>query len=282
MTQLKRIAFIGNSLPRRCGIATFTTDLYNAVQSSGTQTDACIVAMNDDRRVYDYPPDVKFQIRDDVLEDYTRAADFLNGQKYDVVSLQHEFGIFGGDAGAHVLALIGRLDMPVVTTFHTVLSRPTPAQHNVLRKIAQLSSIVVVMAEKARELLHTVYDVPAEKIEVVPHGIPDFPFVEPDLAKAKLGFTAKPVILTFGLLSPNKGIEVVIDAMPLILKSRPMPSMSSWGRHIPISCGRKARLIVKASWRVPKNWAYRTMSSFLTSSWTSRRCSILYPCATSM
>jgi len=221
MTQLKRIAFIGNSLPRRCGIATFTTDLYNAVQSSGTQTDACIVAMNDDRRVYDYPPDVKFQIRDDVLEDYTRAADFLNGQKYDVVSLQHEFGIFGGDAGAHVLALIGRLDMPVVTTFHTVLSRPTPAQHNVLRKIAQLSSIVVVMAEKARELLHTVYDVPAEKIEVVPHGIPDFPFVEPDLAKAKLGFTAKPVILTFGLLSPNKGIEVVIDAMPLILKSRP-------------------------------------------------------------
>jgi len=221
MTQLKRIAFIGNSLPRRCGIATFTTDLYNAVQSSGTQTDACIVAMNDDRRVYDYPPDVKFQIRDDVLEDYTRAADFLNAQKYDVVSLQHEFGIFGGDAGAHVLALVDRLDMPVVTTFHTVLSRPTPAQHNVLRKIAQLSSIVVVMAEKARELLHTVYDVPAEKIEVVPHGIPDFPFVEPDLAKAKLGFTAKPVILTFGLLSPNKGIEVVIDAMPLILKSRP-------------------------------------------------------------
>ena len=111
--------------------------------------------------------------------------------------------------------------MPVVTTCHTVLSRPTPAQYNVLRKIAELSSIVVVMAEKARELLHTVYDVPVEKIEVIPHGIPDFPFVEPDLAKVKLGFTAKPVILTFGLLSPNKGIEVVIDAMPLILKSRP-------------------------------------------------------------
>ena len=220
MTQLKRVAFIGNSLPRRCGIATFTTDLHKAVQSSGTPIETCIVAINDDRRAYNYPPDVTFQIRDDVLEDYTQAADFLNAQKYDVVSLQHEFGIFGGDAGAYVLALIARLDMPVVTTCHTVLSCPTPAQYNVLRTIVELSSIVVVMAEKARELLHAVYGVPVEKIEVIPHGIPDFPFVEPDLAKVKLGFTAKPVILTFGLLSPNKGIEVMIEAMPLILKSR--------------------------------------------------------------
>jgi len=220
MTQLKRVAFVGNSLPRRCGIATFTTDLHKAVQSF-TQIEACIVAMNDDRRAYDYPAEVKFHVRDDVLEDYAQAADFLNAQKYDVVSLQHEFGIFGGDAGAHILALIDRLDMPVVTTCHTVLSCPTPAQYNVLRKIAERSSFMVVMAEKARELLHTVYDVPVEKIEVIPHGIPDFPFVEPDLAKVKLGFTAKPVILTFGLLSPNKGIELVIDAMPLILKSRP-------------------------------------------------------------
>ena len=221
MTRPKRVAFIGNSLPRRCGIATFTTDLHKAVLSSGTQIETCIVAMNDDRRAYDYPPEVRFHIRDDVLEDYTQAADFLNTEKYDVVSLQHEFGIFGGDAGGHVLTLLSRLDMPVVTTFHTVLSHPTSAQHNVLRRIAQLSSMVVVMAEKARELLCAVYDVPVEKIVVIAHGIPDFPYVEPDLAKVKLGFTAKPVILTFGLLSPNKGIEVVIDAMPLILKSRP-------------------------------------------------------------
>ena len=221
MTQLKRIAIIGNSLPRRCGIATFSTDLHTAVQSTGALVETCIVAMNDGQQVYDYPPEVKFQIRDDVLEDYQRAAEFLNAQRYDAVSLQHEFGIFGGDAGAHILTLLTRLDMPVVMTCHTVLSRPTPAQCNVLREIAKLSSVVVVMAEKARELLCTVYDVPIGKIEVIPHGIPDFPFVEPDLAKNKLGFTAKPVILTFGLLSPNKGIEVVIDAMPLILKSRP-------------------------------------------------------------
>ena len=221
MTQLKRIAVIGNSLPRRCGIATFTTDLHTAVQSAGALIETCIVAMNDGKQVYDYPPEVKFQIRDDVLEDYRRAAEFLNAQRYDAVSLQHEFGIFGGDAGAHILALLTRLDMPVVMTCHTVLSRPTPAQYNVLREISELSSIVVVMAEKARELLHTVYDVPIGKIEVIPHGIPDFPYVEPDLAKSKLGFSAKPVILTFGLLSPNKGIEVVIDAMPRILESRP-------------------------------------------------------------
>jgi len=220
MTQLKRIAFIGNSLPRRCGIATFTNDLRRAVQSDGVQVETCIVAMNDDRRTYDYPPEVKFQIRDDVIEDYIQAADFLNARGYDAVSLQHEFGIFGGDAGGHILVLLTGLDMPVVTTFHTVLSHPTPAQHSVLCRIAELSSIVVVMAEKARELLRTVYGVPAEKIEVIPHGIPDFPFIEPDLAKAKLGFAAKSVILTFGLLSPNKGIEVMIDAMPLILRSR--------------------------------------------------------------
>ncbi len=221
MIPLKRVAFIGNSLPRRCGIATFTTDLRNAVQSTSRQIETCIVAMNDGQRTYDYPPEVKFQIRDDFLEDYTQAAEFLNAQRYDVVCLQHEFGIFGGESGAHILALLARLDMPVVMTCHTILSRPTPAQYNILRAIAELSTVVVVMAEKAAELLHTAYDVPVAKIKVIPHGIPDFSFVEPDLAKVKLGFTAKPVILTFGLLSPNKGIEVMIEAMPLILKSRP-------------------------------------------------------------
>jgi glycosyltransferase involved in cell wall biosynthesis len=219
MTQ-QRVAFIGNSLPRRCGIATFTTDLHTAVQASSLQIDPCIVAMNDKGRVYDYPAEVKFQINDDVIEDYERAADFLNTQRFDVVCLQHEFGIFGGEAGSHILALLARLEMPIVTTFHTVLSRPTPAQRDVLLRIAGVSSTVVVMAQKARELLQAVYGVPDGKIEVIPHGIPDFPLVAPDMAKAKLGFEGKSVILTFGLLSPNKGIEVVINAMPLILKSQ--------------------------------------------------------------
>jgi glycosyltransferase involved in cell wall biosynthesis len=148
------------------------------------------------------------------------AADFLNAGQFEVVSLQHEFGIFGGEAGDHITALLSRLTMPIITTLHTVLPKPTPVQRGVLDRIVDGSSMVLVMAEKGRELLRSVYRVPAEKIEVIPHGIPDFPFVEPDQAKAKMGFGGRAVILTFGLLSPNKGIEVMIDAMPSILKCR--------------------------------------------------------------
>ena len=221
MTQLKRIAFIGNSLPRRCGIATFTTDLYQAVSTSDAAIETCVVAMNDEGRVYDYPHTVQLQINANDIEDYIHAAEFLNERQFDVVSLQHEYGIFGGEAGAHILALLSRLTMPIVTTLHTILAEPTKAQHAVLMQVVMTSSVVVVMSEKARELLREVYCVPVEKIEVIPHGIPDFPFVEPNFAKAKLGFDGKPVILTFGLLSPNKGIEVMIDAMPAILESQP-------------------------------------------------------------
>ena len=221
MTPLRRIAFIGNSLPRRCGIATFTTDLQVAVARSRPQVDTCILAMNDHGDSYDYPDTVRFEIKDDRISDYLAAADFLNAGRYDMVCLQHEFGIFGGEAGDHVLALLSRLTMPIVTTLHTVLADPSPAQRRVVDRIVELSSRVVVMAEKGRELLRTIYRVPAEKIEVLPHGIPDFAFVEPDRAKAKFGFDGRTVILTFGLLSPSKGIEVMIDAMPLILQSRP-------------------------------------------------------------
>lgn len=220
MTALHRIAFIGNSLPRRCGIATFTTDLQQAVEASDSGLATSIVAMNDSDG-YDYPGSVGFQIRDDRVEDYARAADFLNEGRFDVVSLQHEFGIFGGEAGAHIAGLLSRLTMPVVTTLHTVLSKPSPAQRGVMERIVDASSRVVVMAEKGRDMLRTIYRLPADKIEVIAHGIPDFAFVEPDEAKARLGFADRSVILTFGLLSPNKGIEVMIDAMPSILRRGP-------------------------------------------------------------
>jgi glycosyltransferase involved in cell wall biosynthesis len=221
VTPLRRIAVIGNSLPRRCGIATFTTDLQRAISTSRPNLATCIVAMTDHGQVYDYPASVTFQVRDDAIEDYVRAADFLNAGRFDVVCLQHEFGIFGGEAGAHILELLSRLTMPIVTTLHTVLARPTAAQRAVLERIVEASSKIIVMANKGRELLRSVYRVPDEKIEVVAHGIPDFPFVEADAAKAKLGFSDRSVILTFGLLSPSKGIEGVIDAMPSILKRRP-------------------------------------------------------------
>ncbi len=220
MTPLRRIAVIGNSLPRRCGIATFTTDLRQAISTSRPNLETSIIAMTDRGQAYDYPSAVAFQIKDDNVEEYIRAADFLNAGRFDTVCLQHEFGIFGGEAGAHILVLLSRLTMPVVTTFHTVLANPTAAQRAVMDRIVDASAKVVVMANKGRELLRSVYQVPDDKIEVIAHGIPDVAFVSPDAAKARLGFADKSVILTFGLLSPNKGIEVVIDAMPSILKRR--------------------------------------------------------------
>ncbi|HEY6641853.1 glycosyltransferase family 4 protein [Povalibacter sp.] len=221
MTALSRLAFIGNSLPRRCGIATFTTDLHHAVADARREIEVAIVAMTDHGQVYDYPPVVQLQINDQNPAEYENAADFLNAGQFDAVCLQHEFGIFGGEAGSHLLALLSRLTMPIVTTLHTVLAEPKPAQRAVMKRLVEVSAKIVVMAEKARELLRDVYSVPAERIEVVPHGIPDSAFLEPDEAKARLGFGGKSVILTFGLLSPNKGIEVMIDAMPSILQSRP-------------------------------------------------------------
>jgi glycosyltransferase involved in cell wall biosynthesis len=218
---VNRIAFIGNSLPRRCGIATFTTDLQCAVAASRGDLETTIVAMTDHGQVYDYPATVGMKINDDRLDDYVHAAEYLNSGGFETVSLQHEFGIFGGEAGGHIMSLLSRLTIPIVTTLHTVLSEPTKVQRDVLAGIVEVSSKVVVMAEKGRELLRAVYQVSNEKIEIIPHGIPEFPFVESDANKGKFGFSNKAVILTFGLLSPNKGIEVMIDAMPSILKTRP-------------------------------------------------------------
>jgi glycosyltransferase involved in cell wall biosynthesis len=220
VTAVNRVAFIGNSLPRRCGIATFTTDMQRSIAASRPDLETTIVAMTDHGQVYDYPSAVGFQVNDSLLEDYIAAAEFLNAGRFDVVCLQHEFGIFGGEAGSHIMALLSRLTMPIVTTLHTVLVEPTVMQREVLARIVEVSSKVVVMAEKGRELLRLVYLVPDDKIELIPHGIPDFAFVEPAVAKEMHGFSNRAVILTFGLLSHNKGIEVMIDAMPSILKSK--------------------------------------------------------------
>lgn len=221
MSRLGRIAFIGNSLPRRCGIATFTSDLQRVVAAARPDLETCIVAMTDHGQEYDYPAVVGLQVEDQRIEDYARAADFLNEGQFDAVCLQHEFGIFGGEAGGYLVALLSRLTMPVVTTLHTVLAEPEPVQRAVLERVIDASAKMVVMAEKGRDMLRGIYRVPAGKIEVIPHGVPDIAFAEPDQAKARFGFAGRTVILTFGLLSPNKGIEVMIDAMPAILESRP-------------------------------------------------------------
>jgi glycosyltransferase involved in cell wall biosynthesis len=221
MKPLQRLAFIGNHLPRRCGIATFTHDLHAAVSSARPKLDTCVVAMADQAGEQAYKHPVRYTVRDHVLEDYARTADILNAERFDVVSLQHEYGIFGGEAGSHIIELLSRLNMPVVTTLHTVLENPTSTQRVVMRNIVDTSTSLIVMAEKGRELLKSVHNVPGHKIKVIPHGIPDFPFHTPDVAKIKHGFVGKTVILTFGLLSPSKGIESVIDAMPGIVRSCP-------------------------------------------------------------
>ncbi len=221
MMSRPRFAIIGNSLPRRCGIATFTTDLHAAVATHLPAGSVAIVAMNDSDRGYAYPPSVAMTIRDDDRSAYGRAARQLNELGLDAVSLQHEFGIFGGRAGRHVLSLLAALKAPVVTTFHTILARPTAIQQDTITRIADRSARVVVMSERGGDLLNTVYGVPMAKIAVIPHGIPEAPFAEPDEAKARYGYGGRKVLLTFGLLAPNKGIEIVIDAMPRILSTTP-------------------------------------------------------------
>jgi glycosyltransferase involved in cell wall biosynthesis len=221
MTTPSRIAIIGNHLPRRCGIATFTHDLHQAISTVRPNPETSVVAMTDHGRVYEYPPVVRCRMRDQSIEDYVRAAEYLNGANFDVVSLQHEFGIFGGEAGCYIVELLRRLHMPIVTTLHTILPKPTPAQRAVLETIIGFSAKIVVMSETGRRILRSTYRVSPDKIELIPHGIPDVPFLETHQAKAKLGFGDRTVILTFGLLSPNKGIEVMIDAMPAIVARCP-------------------------------------------------------------
>jgi glycosyltransferase involved in cell wall biosynthesis len=214
-----RIAFIGNALPRRCGIATFTTDLEGAIHHQGDTT--AIVAMCDPGGQYRYPPHVCCSIAQEEPDGYLAAADFINTQGFDVACLQHEFGIFGGPAGEHVLGLIAALRVPLVTTLHTVLDRPTPAQRRVTDAILATSARVVVMARKGREILIDTYGADPEKIVVIPHGIPDVPLMISAPAKERLGYAGRSVILTFGLISPNKGIETMIEAMPVVLAAAP-------------------------------------------------------------
>ena len=221
MKTLSHIAFIGNELPRRCGIATFTHDLHHAIATARPYLDTSVVAMTDNGRSYEYPAFVRCRIQDQTLEDYVKAAEFLNRSQIDVACLQHEFGIFGGEAGCFIVELLKRLHMPIVTTLHTILPQPTPAQRVVMEKIIGLSAKIIVMSETGRQILCSTYWVSPDMIELIPHGIPDAPFADTHQAKAKLGFTDKTVILTFGLLSPNKGIEVMIDAMPAIIARCP-------------------------------------------------------------
>ena len=212
-----RIAVVGNYLPRQCGIATFTTDLCEAISSEYGTARLFAVPVNDTESGYAYPARVRLTLAQDDLSSYEQAADFLNFTNFDLVCLQHEYGIFGGMAGSHVLAMLRRLKMPVVTTLHTILREPNPDQRLVMEEIAALSDRLIVMSELSSQFLQEIFKVPGSKIDMVPHGVPDLPFLDPNFYKDRFGVEGKAVLLTFGLLSPNKGIENVIQALPHIL-----------------------------------------------------------------
>ena len=218
---LKRIAFIGNYMPRQCGIATFTTDLCEAFAAAYAETTCIALPVNDTEAGYEYPPRVRFELTEKDIRSYRRAADFLNINNMDLVCLQHEYGIYGGRAGSHILVLLQELRMPIVTTLHTILSDPNSDQLRVLKQVAALSDRLVVMSERGVTFLRDVYGVSIDKIDFIPHGIPDVPFVDPSFHKDLFGVEGKTVLLSFGLLSANKGIETVINALPAVLAKHP-------------------------------------------------------------
>ncbi|MCZ8343096.1 MAG: glycosyltransferase family 4 protein [Leptospira sp.] len=218
---MKRIGFIGNYAPRQCGIATFTTDLCESFSVEYPEITCIAIPVNDIESGYAYPPRVRFEIIEKDINSYYRAADFLNINNVDLVSLQFEYGIFGGKAGSHVLALLRDLRMPIVTTLHTILQTPDKDQKSVLEQIVALSDRVVVMSENGADMLKQVYSINAEKIDTIPHGIPDVPFFDPSFHKDIFGVEGKIVLMSFGLISQNKGLENVILALPEILKQFP-------------------------------------------------------------
>jgi len=216
-----RIATIGNYLPRQCGIATFTTDLCDAMAAEYGSERLFALPVNDPDSEYSYPERVRFELTEQELASYERAAEFLNFTNVDLVCVQHEYGIFGGAAGGHVLELLRNLRMPIVTTLHTVLREPNPEQHKVMIELAELSDRLIVMSQHSSKFLQEIFQVPAAKIDVIPHGVPNLAFVDPNFFKDRFGVGGKSVLLTFGLLSPNKGVETVIEALPDILARNP-------------------------------------------------------------
>ena len=216
-----RVAFLGNHTPRQCGIATFTADVADSIAQAFPQTQCMVVPINDRPEGYDYPPQVRFEINQDDRGAYMRAADYLHINDVEVLSVQHEFGIFGGPDGEYVLDLMREARMPIVTTLHTILTDPSASQRRTMEEVVRLSDRVVTMTEKGRQILREVYGVADNKIDLIPHGIPDMPFIDPSFYKDQFGVEGKTVLLTFGLLSEGKGLEHAIASLPAILEKNP-------------------------------------------------------------
>ncbi|MBN1270264.1 MAG: glycosyltransferase family 4 protein, partial [Kiritimatiellae bacterium] len=219
--ELKQLAFLGTYIPRRCGIATFTSDLCEAVSAAAPETACFAVAMNDRLEGYTYPDRVRFELDAGQREHYDLAADYLNVNQVDVVCVQHEYGIFGGKSGRYLLPLLRQLRTPIVTTLHTILEEPSPAQRQVMEEVCEISDRIVVMSMRAQGYLQDIYKVPTSKIRIIHHGIPDMPFVDPNYYKDQFDAAGRRMMLTFGLLNPGKGIEYAIEALPQVVERFP-------------------------------------------------------------
>jgi glycosyltransferase involved in cell wall biosynthesis len=216
---MNKVALIGNFPPRKCGIATFSKDLFEGIKSSGTAV--AVVAINDGLKTYNYPPEVEFEIEQNEIVSYIRAANFLNANNFDAVILQHEYGIFGGKDGRHILQLLKRLQMPVLTTLHTIVDEPTLGQREVLQELATLSRKLISISKKGIELLQEVYGIPESKCEHIHHGVHEIQNLDITRVRQRLGLEDRKILLTFGLLSRNKSIEVVIKALPQVVEKHP-------------------------------------------------------------
>lgn len=217
----KKVAFISSYLPRQCGIATFTSDLINNTKlAGGEEFEPHVFAMQSATHP-EYDNTVKFKISQNVKQDYISAADYINSSDICLVCVQHEFGLFGGDGGSYLGHLLKRLRKPVITTLHTILEESPKAYSDSLTDVCKASDKLIVMNKRGIRILSQIYGVAEEKIELIPHGIPDLPFADSLYYKCKLGMLGRKTILTFGLLSRNKGIEVMLRALPKIVKADP-------------------------------------------------------------
>lgn len=219
--KLSKISIIGDYPPRRCGVATFTKDLHDAVLQALPGCMCSVIAVTEPGRNYEYPEEVRFEISEGDVQSYVRAADFLNVSQSEVLCVQHEFGIYGGSAGGHLIALLRRARIPTITTLHTILSEPNSDQRRVFHQLIECSTKLVAMTERGAQMLRDIYKVPTARIAVIPHGIPEMPFIDPNFYKDQFAVSGRPVLLTFGLLSPGKGIEYAIRALPKIVERHP-------------------------------------------------------------
>ena len=215
------LVYVATSVPRRCGIATFTKDLADAISAETGEAPYRVTALSHAHESLDYPPQVTFEIRKNEIRDYARAAEYLNGSSAQVISLQHEFGIFGGEAGKYLSVLLSHLRKPVITTCHTVLSNPSTEYRQSFENVIEASERLVAMSAKGVQLLQSVYGVPEDKITLIHHGVPDVPFVDSNFYKDQFGVEGRTVLLTFGLLNPNKGIETALNALPAVVERFP-------------------------------------------------------------